>query len=50
MFETILTGIGIWALIMGVIAVARGAPKGAPKGDELVWGIGAAIVTLLFIL
>ena len=46
MFETILMGIGIWALIMGVIAVARGAPK----GDELVWGIGAAIFMLLLIL
>ena len=45
MFETILMGIGIWALIMGVIAVARGAPK----GDEFVWGVGAAIVTLLII-
>ena len=39
-------GIGIWALIMGVIAVARGAPK----GDEFAWGIGAAIVTLLLVL
>lgn len=32
--------------IMKECSVARGAPK----GDEFVWGVGAAIVTLLIIL